>query len=247
MALTGHQPIHTDVGANCIRGLCAPLRAGHARTGLANPATGPNTATVALATFVAFKAVGSATCQQRSRRGAFEEQLTGIGCTHSRGWLNQVKEHGRTGRDCSAARGGSTAAQYRRPKYPLRSRARRPGSARLRYPANKRAWLRVPVSPATGWPSRHQAGHAVPMIGRFFLRETRELGASGPHQRDSALSDHTAAENPCRACSGWLIPARAPARTLHLRPIAKHRIPGGPTMSCAVRHASTYSAHRSVV
>ena len=109
----GHQPIHTDVGANCIRGLCAPLRAGHARTGLANPATGPNTATVALATFVAFKAVGSATCQQRSRRGAFEEQLTGIGCTHSRGWLNQVKEHGRTGRDCSAARGGSTAAQYR--------------------------------------------------------------------------------------------------------------------------------------
>ena len=99
----GHQPIHTDVGANCIRGLCAPLRAGLARTGLANPATGPNTATVALATFVAFKAVGSATCQQRSRRGAFEEQLTGIGCTHSRGWLNQVKEHGRTGRDCSAA------------------------------------------------------------------------------------------------------------------------------------------------
>ena len=102
------------------------------------------------------------------------------------------------------------------------------------------------MSPATGWPSRHQAGHAVPMIGGFFLRETRELGASVPHQRDSALSDHTAAENPCRACSGWLIPARAPARTLHLRPIAKHRIPGGPTMSCAVRHASTYSAHRSV-
>ena len=165
MALTGHQPIHTDVGANCIRGLYAPLRAGHARTGLANPATGPNTATVTLATFVASKAVGSATCQQRSRRGAFEEQLTGIGCTHSRGWLNQVKEHGRTGRDCSAARGGSTAAQYRCPKYPLRSRARRPGSARLRYPANKRVWLRVPVSPATGWPSRHQAGHAVPMIG----------------------------------------------------------------------------------
>ncbi len=132
MALTGHQPIHTDVGANCVRGLCAPLRAGHARTGLANPATGPNTATVALATFVAVKTVGSATCQQRSRRGAFEEQLTGIGCTHSRGWLNQVKEHGRTGRDCSAARGGSTAAQYRCPKYPLRSRARRPGSARFR-------------------------------------------------------------------------------------------------------------------
>ena len=161
----GHQPIHTDVGANCIRELCVPLRAGLARTGLAGPATGPNTATVALATFVAFKAVASATCQQRSRRGAFEEQLTGIGCTHSRGWLNQVKEHGRTGRDCSAARGGSTAAQYRCPKYPLRSRARRPGSARLRYPANERAWLRVPVSPATGWPSRHQAGHAVPMIG----------------------------------------------------------------------------------
>ena len=120
------------------------------------------------------------------------------------------------------------------------------------------------MSPATGWPSRHQdwSLSAVPMIGCAGSSSVRRARRSWnvpwveppgwPHQRAGALMrlpilfDHTAAENPCRACSGWLIPARAPARTLHLRPIAKHRIPGGPTMSCAVRHASTYSAHRSV-